>query len=487
MNKHVVVIGAGIGGLSSALALLADGHRVTLLERHSVPGGRMRECAVGGVGIDSGPTVFTIRPVFDELLARLDTDLGDIVELVRADCLARHSWPDGSRLDLFDDVDRSSAAIADFAGSDEADAYRAFAGRSAEVFKTLDHTFMRSEKPGMASLSFRVGNPMRLLQTRPFTSLWAELGRAFNDPRLRQLFGRYATYCGSSPFDAPATLMLIAHAERAGVWKVRGGMQRLADALARLFSDRGGDLRFDCEVDEIIVERGRAVGVQLRDGSRLSADAIVFNGDVNALSLGLLGSAATHAVADRRREARSLSAMTWSMRATARGFPLYYHTVFFGRDYPAEFDALFRRATVCDEPTVYICAQDRIETTDVDGAERLFLLMNAPPRTLDDTESEVFERRVFSMLERQGLTFDIDDVEITRPQDFAQRFPGSDGAIYGWPTHGWSGSFRRSGSTSKIKGLAFAGGSVHPGPGVPMVARSGLLAAATVSRYLSAN
>ena len=128
------------------------------------------------------------------------------------------------------------ACFGDFAGSTEAAAYRRFARESQRIFDTLDHSFMRREKPSPVALSLSLGvrGMPRLYATKPFTSLWQELGRLFKDPRLQQLFGRYATYCGSSPFDAPATLMLIAHAERAGVWIIDGGMHRLAQAMAGL-------------------------------------------------------------------------------------------------------------------------------------------------------------------------------------------------------------------------------------------------------------
>ena len=484
VRRHVIVVGAGIGGLASALDLAASGFRVTLLERQATPGGKMREVVVDGEGIDSGPTVFTMRWVFESLFRDAGLSLDDSIELVEAEDLARHAWLDGSRLDLYADLDRSVDAIAEFAGGGEAEAYRRFANRSASVFETLDETFMRREKPGPVGLTLSVGLSRlhRLVQTKPFSSLWAELGRVFRDPRLRQLFARYATYCGSSPFESPATLMLIAHAERAGVWMVRGGMQRFAEALVKAAETSGVEAHFETAVNEILSDGRRVTGVRLQNGETLASDYVVFNGDVNALSHGLLGAGVAKALPDRRKEPRSLSAVTWSMKATPRGFPLRYHTVFFGADYPAEFGAIFKRQTVCDEPTLYVCAQDRIGGTEPDQAERLFVLMNAPPRALSQPEIDDFEARAFSLLGRHGLGLDIASVERTIPSDFDARFPGSQGAIYGWPTHGMFGSFRRSGSTSSIKGLYFAGGTVHPGPGIPMAALSGRIAAESIRK-----
>jgi 1-hydroxycarotenoid 3,4-desaturase len=481
-GRHVIVVGAGIGGLAAALDLAATGIRVTLLERHDMPGGKMREVPVGDRAIDSGPTVFTMRWVFDDLFATAGRRLDDELGLVPAEILARHAWPDGSRLDLFADVDRSMAAIEAFAGPGEAAAYRRFAAESAAVFETLDHSFMRVERPGPIRLGLSLGlrGLPRLVATRPFRSLWQELGRVFSDPRLRQLFGRYATYCGSSPFEAPATLMLIAHAERAGVWYVRGGMQRLAETLTRAARDAGATLRFGAGVRRLLGGQEGISGVELDDGETLTADAVLYNGDVAALGAGLLGSAARRAIPARDDDARSISAVTWSLTGAARGFPLAHHTVFFGTDYQDEFDSLFKQGRVTREPTVYVCAQDRGDgAAPPSDGERLFLLINAPPRPFGADELARCEADTWDHLARLGLRIEPGDAAAVRhgPDDFAARFPGTGGAIYGWPTHGWSGSFRRPGSRSRLPRLYLAGGTVHPGPGVPMAALSGRIAA----------
>ena len=254
----VIVIGAGVGGLSAATELAARGLDVTLLERHATPGGKMRRLTVDGAGIDSGPTVFTMRWIFDDLFAALGENLSDHLTLEPVERLARHSWPDGNTLDLYADVDRSVEAIERFAGAREAQAYRNFAAQSQRIFETLDQTFMRTQKPNPVQLTFSLGlrGVPRLYATQPFTSLWRSLVKVFRDDRLRQLFARYATYCGSSPFLAPATLMLIAHAERAGVWKVGGGMHVLAQTLASLAQARGARLRYNAHV-EALMRNGR--------------------------------------------------------------------------------------------------------------------------------------------------------------------------------------------------------------------------------------
>lgn len=165
---------------------------------------------------------------------------------------------------------------------------------------------------------------------------------------------------------------------------------------------------------------------------------------------------------------------------------MHHHTVLFGADYEDEFRAIFERSELTAEPTLYLCAQDR----DGQGAngeeERLFVLVNAPPGLRTAEALAAVEEKVFALLQRHGLRVsDVDGrCERTSPQDYAQRFPGSGGAIYGWPTHGAMGSFQRSGSRAQIGGLYFAGGTVHPGPGIPMAAMSGRIAAQAVAKDL---
>jgi 1-hydroxycarotenoid 3,4-desaturase len=485
-NQRVVVIGAGIAGLSAALALVARGVEVTVVERAVQPGGKMREAVLGDRRIDCGPTVLTMRWVFDELFDLLGEQLDDHITLRPLSVLARHAWTDGSQLDLFSDEERSADAIGRFAGQSEVAGFKAFSADAKKIFDILKVPFISAPAPSMTSL-LRSSGVRDLMSIRPFQTLWKALGGYFRDPRLQQLFGRYATYCGSSPFDAPATLMLVAHVESAGVWLVDGGMHRIASTMSEMAASRGVQFRYGTGVSNVVVESGRASGVLLANGEHIEAGNVIVTADVAALAQGLFGPDAARTVAAIPDKARSLSAMTWSCVAAPTGFPLLRHSVFFSRDYRAEFDSIVGRRQLPGEPTVYVCAQDRNDEPSAESSpERLFILANAPAvgdrHRFEPAEISQCAKRTFGMLERCGLTINPTPelTEVTTPTDFNRLFPGTGGALYGRSSHGWLASFQRPGAKTKLPGLYLAGGSAHPGPGVPMAALSGRMAATSL-------
>ncbi|MCU0868910.1 MAG: phytoene desaturase family protein [Burkholderiales bacterium] len=498
-RSRVVVVGAGIGGLVSALLAAGRGLDVTLVEAGDRPGGKMRAVEVDGVSIDAGPTVFTMRWVFEQILDAVGTSLDALVTTRPLDVLARHAWRgDPATLDLHADAAAATDAIARFASPAEARRFAAFREQARRVYATLEGPHIRSGRPTLARMATDLGPAglATLSGLGPFASLWRALGRHFHDPRLRQLFGRYATYCGTSPWQAPATLMLVAHVEMQGVWSIDGGMAALATQLATLAGSRGVRLRWGTPVARIVVERGQTAAVELAGGERLPADAVIFNGDADALAQGLLGPAVRDATrrAPLRPAARSLSALTLAMHVRTDGFALDRHNVFFDADYAGEFDDVFRGRRLPRRGTVYVCAQDRgagAAAVPPGARERLLALVNAPAdgdrAPLDASEIDSCEQRSLTLLRDCGLRLDIaSPAQVLRrtPADFHRLFPGSGGALYGPAGHGWMSVFRRSGAATAIPGLFLAGGSVHPGPGVPMAAMSGRLAVATLMEHL---
>jgi 1-hydroxycarotenoid 3,4-desaturase len=275
------------------------------------------------------------------------------------------------------------------------------------------------------------------------------------------------------------------------VWSVAGGMHAVARAVADLAAERGATLRYGVHCEEIVVRDGRACGVRLAGGETLHADAVVFNGDANALAQGLLGAPVRGAARAVNPAERSLSAITWLAHARTAGFELAHHNVFFHDDYASEFADIFGRGRLPRKGTVYLCAPDRAAPDrQTDARERLSLLVNAPAygdrAEHDDLEIEACERTSFALLARCGLTVERDPASMVRvtPREFHRLFPATGGALYGPATHGWMSSFRRPAARSALPGLFLAGGSVHPGPGVPMAAMSGRLAAETLLAHL---
>lgn len=486
---RAVVVGGGIAGLTAALRLAHQGLQVTLLERASHIGGKLRSEVVDGQAIDTGPTVFTMRWVFDELLQSVGADLDRELRLQRLPLLARHFWDDGSALDLHADQAASEAAVEAFAGADEAANFRRFCATTRALYDALETPFIRSQLAGVPRFMWRMGPRGLALLTGigPLHTLWRSMERSFADPRLQQLFARYATYTGSSPWAAPATLALITQVEMDGVWSVEGGMPALAACLARLGQQHGVQIRLDSACRSIRQSAGRVSGVELASGEVLAADVVVFNGDAAALRQGLLGAAAQRAVPPVHQP-RSLSAVTWSLLAQTKGRALDRHNLFFGRDYAQEFADIFGKARLPQDPTVYVCAQDRGAGSVPAGRERLLCLVNAP--ALGDSASEALspqavqrcQERSLALLRTCGLEVELEPGKsvCTTPQQFHQRFPGTGGALYGQATHGWLSIFSRPGAVSRMAGLYLAGGSVHPGPGVPMAAMSGRLAAEAI-------
>ncbi len=493
-SKHAIVIGAGIGGLAAAARLAHAGMRVTVLERASQPGGKLATVNINGATLDVGPTVFTMRWVFDALFTAIGERFDEHVALAPLTMLARHSWSETERFDLFADVEQSAAAVAQFSGAAEATRFVAFCARAKRIYDTLNLPFIQSAQPSMSRLiaSALPGGMLDLSRIAPFRSLWSTLGDYFHDPRLRQLFGRYATYCGGSPWLSPGTLMLVAHVEQSGVWSVRSGMHSVALAVAARAVAQGAEFRYGCAVKEIVTHGGAATGIVLDSGEVIAADVVISNADVAALSSGLLGKSVSTATPRVARSQRSLSAFTLALIGNVSGFPLHRHNVFFCDDYAREFADIRERARLPASPTVYVCAQDRDDTCAAPGApERLFCIVNAPANgdshAFTEDETARCEAAVFALFAKHRLHVDFqpENLIAATPNEFAQRFPGTGGALYGRAPHGWLSSFQRPGVRSKVHGLYLAGGSTHPGPGVATAALSGHHAAIEVLKDFS--
>jgi 1-hydroxycarotenoid 3,4-desaturase len=489
MAEHVVIIGAGVGGLAAAMRLATAGVDVTVVERHPAPGGKMRVVQSLAGPVDCGPTVLTMRPVFEDLFEDCGASLSDHVTLRPLEVLARHHWPDGSSLDLYADAARSQAAIEAFAGARAGQQFARFHRNAETLYRAFEGPMMRSPDPSLASMTAAVARrPWLVPAMAPGKSMSAALKAQFTDPRLQQLFGRYATYVGGNPNASPALLSLIWHAESRGVWAVEGGMHGLARGMQAVAEAAGATFLFGTEARRLVTDGGTLTGVDIGD-EVLDADAVVFNGDPRALRAGLLGEAVRHVVPDNATAPRSLSAYVWSFAATATGLPPHHHNVFFPDPPSTEFDDI-AAGRMPSKPALYLCAQDRGERPEHAGPERFEIIMNGPPRPGTQPDPEEMARcreTTFETLARMGMTFDpLPELEaLTTPESFHSLFPGTDGSLYGLSPHGMMAAFRRPRSRTEMAGLYLAGGGAHPGAGIPMATTSGRHAAEAILQDLA--
>jgi phytoene desaturase len=298
-------------------------------------------------------------------------------------------------------------------------------------------------------------------------TLWTALEGFFTDPRLRQLFARYATYNGSSPYHAPATLAVIAHVENdGGAFSVRGGIARLAEALSARARELGVTIVTSADVDGVLVEDGRTTGVRLGAATE-RGELVVANCD-SAQLYALIGAEKTA----RKYAAADLSLSAFLLLCAARPSPLdlAHHDVFFSADYPREFSELIDERRPISDPTVYLCAP-------APGA--YFFLANAPPLqgTDIDWSTVPMRQRILDVLARFGWALETSAEKLVTPRDFAARFPGSRGALYGLSSNSKMAAFKRPANrVSGISRLYAVGGTVHPGAGLPMVALSAKIA-----------
>ncbi len=470
----VAVIGAGVGGMAVAIRLAAAGRHVVVLERNEVTGGKLAVRRHAGATFDVGPSLVTMPHLFDELLQMAGTSLAAEVEMVRLDPQFHYHWRDGSSLVVpAGDVAGAFEGFTRGAGA----AWERFDGRGRSIWEVTERTFLAGPMSRPGELLSRMASPRDVLAIDPVRTLRGRAGRTFDDPRLVQWAGRYATYSGSSPYRAPATLVCIPHVEhRYGCWYPMGGLDRLRQALDQAARAIGVDIRTGTEVVRVAANGDAVTGVSTGNGATLSAPVVVANADAEHLYGDLLPD--DRALRRVRRAPRSMSGLV--VLALVRGHTagVGHHNVWFGTDDRAEFAAL-GAGRMADDPTIYACVSAVTDASQAaPGTENWFLLVNAPPGIRLDANRE--RDRVLGVLAARGVDLRVEWSDVLTPLQLAGRTGSPGGAIYGTSSDGRRAAFLRPRNRGARQGLYLVGGSSHPGGGLPLVLTSARIVAAMV-------
>lgn len=489
-----IIVGGGLGGLSAAIALRAAGEPVRLLEAAPTLGGKLDTVTVDGVAFDTGPSVMTLPDVAAAVLARAGVRLEDVLTLHTPSPAFRYHFPkaiaDGP-LDVFVDVDETLASVRDTLGADAADDLRAFLAYARGIWEASKDHFVFAKAPSVGSLvRLALRHPRDLLRVDPFHTMATAAAARVRHPALQLLLLRYATYNGSDPYTAPATLHCIAHVELGlGGYGIVGGMGALRDVLVQEAERLGVVFETGCPV-RALQERadGTITGVVVDDGRTIEADAVVVNADV-----GWLRTVASTSVVKALPKAGtpSMSGATAVLKCRRRdgADARVAHEVFFADDYRDEARDIFERRRPPVTPTVYLCAQEQAHRRQGWAAhEPVFAMVNVPALSErrptggelgapGDDDAACLHRGLERL--RAAGHLDVDDEVIWQRTgaDLGARFAGSAGSLYGAASNDAQAAFRRPANALKVPGLFLASGSAHPGGGVPLCLQSGLLAA----------
>lgn len=476
-SKKILVVGAGLGGLAAAIRLARAGHDVEVWEKNEEPGGKLKELKVYDFTWEMGPSLLTLPQVLRDLFADAGEQLEDHLDLVRLDSGCRYFWTDHKVID-------ENAAF----------------WQRPEVARFLDYARGIYELSGEAFLNHPPSDFWRAFTPRNWAklrhlgkvattrTLAREVERRIKDPHLRQIFLRFTTYNGSSPYRTPATFNIIPFVEAEfGSWYVRGGLSRIAEALANLAQRLGVKFRHRTEVT-----RWRAGRATAQDGSGAYFDLLVCNADALGAQTGFLAEFSTEETRKKILEPPlSSSGFILFLGVRGRNPRLAQHNIFFSDDYPAEFAQIHEQKISPREPTIYISISSRREPSHAPpDHENYFVLVNVPARdplqpwTLEETRA--YRDLILARLERFGFRDLPERIVAERaftPSDFATRDRAHHGALYGWASHSIRASlFRPPLQSEKARNIFFVGGTTHPGGGIPLVLLSGKMVAELIQR-----
>jgi phytoene desaturase len=478
-----IIIGSGIAGLASAIRLQAMGISVTVLEANSYPGGKLTSIELGHYRFDAGPSLFTMPELVLDLFRVAGKDPAGRFAFKRKEIGCHYFYPDCTFLRAYTDPEQL-ANEAERVFAVPAERVKRYFEHSESVYNLVGRTFL--EKPLNRWGTWMTWSVARALLHLGQFDLGSTLHktnlRRLREPRLVQYFDRMATYNGSSPYRAPGILAIIPHLEHnVGTFIPEGGMISITRSLYALAKEIGVLFEFEVPVTRIILERSEALGVLARD-ERTDADLIVCNMDVVPAYRQLMPEqAAPERILSQER---SSSAVIFYWGIHKRFEKLELHNIFFAKDYPAEFRAIFDDGDVASDPTIYVNATVKDIASDApEGCENWFVMVNAPSNTGQDWDAMTvrIRRDVIRKLEQhlgEPVEPFIEVEQILDPRGIEQRTSSYRGALYGTSSNSkWSAFLRHPNTAHKIRNLYFCGGSVHPGGGIPLCLNSAKIAA----------
>ena len=485
-TDRVVVVGAGLGGLSAALRLAGAGRDVTVLERDGVPGGRAGRLELDGYGFDTGPTVLTMPDLIADALDAVGERLEDWLELEPVDPLYRAFYPDGSTLDVKADPDAMAAEVERVCGPTEAAGYRRFVTYVSALYRAEMRSFIDRNIDSPLGL---VGPDLaRIVALRGFGRLAPAVNRYLKDPRTQRVFSFQAMYAGLSPQQALAVYAVIAYMDSvAGVYFPRGGMHAVPRALAGAAEKHGVRFRYGTEVERVETAGGRATAVVTTGGERIPADVVVLNPDLPTAYRDLLPPGlAPRRVATQRY---SPSCVVLHVGSSAAYTKIAHHNIHFGRAWQRTFDEIIRDGRLMSDPSLLVTnATASDPSLAPPGRQTYYVLAPTPNLTADIDWAATGPRyrdEIVAVLERRGYVGFGAGIEVERlvtPADWAASGLTAGAPFAAAHTVTQTGPFRvptlpRGG----LENVVFTGSGTQPGVGVPMVLLSGRLAAERIT------
>jgi phytoene desaturase len=481
----IVVVGAGMGGMTAAARLSRGGHEVVLYEASDQIGGKCRTEWIGKVAFDTGPSLLTLPAVYKDFFQRTGKPMGLICPIETVNPSFDYRFADGSNV-KFANLSRKETldSISASFGAESATQWDRIMKRAERMWDVSRGPFIESELKSPLSLIKRVTILRDMKIIAPWKTLRQHADEILKDKRLRYIMDRYATYSGSDPRKAPAVLSTIAFVEESfGAWHVKGGLGNLATTVHQRAVDVGVAFHLNSPVATIQTKRNKATGVVLANGSVVEADAVVANADASLVYNKLIkGNKRVLKKARKNIKNADVSVAGFSLLLGIRKDPdqvLNHHTILFPDDYDAEFDAIFTHGKPVEKPTIYICAPQDESMSKDETLEGWFVLVNAPTHGLFDWSNADFAREyansIIDQIEARGISVRdrLESLTIRTPADLEASVMAPGGAIYGTSSNGARAAFMRAKNRSPIKGLYLVGGSAHPGGGLPLVGISG--------------